>query len=121
IANEEVLHAGDEEGEGARLFTLYDGACACFCGHSHRNDFYFIRGGVTFAYGRATGAGGYGDDVPKGAKLIELATGGGRRRFKTVFPDGTEWSPGLQCSASCAHPSGFRSSWHGSFSCGACG
>lgn len=96
IANEPVLHAGDEDGEGLKLFTLYKGARACFCGHSHRNDFYFVRGGVTFAYGRSTGAGGYGDDVAKGAKLIELSTSGDRFRFKTVFPDGTHWSPDLQ-------------------------
>ncbi|MBI1321527.1 MAG: hypothetical protein GC168_21620 [Candidatus Hydrogenedens sp.] len=96
VAKEDVLFTGDEYGEGVKLFTLYDGARACFCGHSHRNDFYFIRDGVTFSYGRATGTGSYGDDLPKGAKLIELDTASDRFRFRTVLPDGTVWSPDLQ-------------------------
>jgi hypothetical protein len=87
VALEEVLCTGDEENMGARL--IKDAGCirACFCGHSHRNDFHFEEDGVTFAHGRSTGYGGYGDDVPKGGKLITLSPAG-TVEFETIFPAG---------------------------------
>lgn len=88
IGLEEVLYWGDDG-------TLIEGikragnVRACFAGHSHRNDFYFVEDGVVFAYARATGYGGYGDDVKKGAKLITL--GPATLHFETVFADGSTW------------------------------
>lgn len=93
IALEEVLCWGDEADTGADIITGLGNIQACFCGHSHRNDCYFEEEGVTFAYGRSTGYGGYGDDVKKGAKLITLPLDGEDVAFQTVFGDGTTWSP----------------------------
>ncbi len=88
IAMEEVLCWGDEGDTGADLILSSTNVRACFCGHSHRNDCWFEEDGVTFAYGRSTGYGGYGDDVKRGAKLITLDLVGRGLRFETVFGDG---------------------------------
>lgn len=93
IALEEVLCWGDEEGEAERIFKEAGNVRACFCGHSHRNDFRFEEDGIVFAYGRCTGHGGYGDDVPKGATLLELDPFSGSFLFFTVFPGGATWTP----------------------------
>lgn len=86
IANEKVLYWGDEEGLAAGILKKAGNIRACFCGHSHRNDFYFEEKGITFAYGRSSGYGGYGgEDVPKGAKLIELSMKTACVEFRTVF------------------------------------
>jgi hypothetical protein len=91
LAMEEVLFWGDEADSGADLIISSGNIRACFCGHSHRNDCYFEEGGVTFAYGRSTGYGGYGSDVRKGAKRITLSMHGAEMDFETVFGDGTVW------------------------------
>lgn len=93
IALEEVLCWGDDDDTGADLVTSAGNVRACFCGHSHRNDCYFEDGGVTFAYGRSTGYGGYGDDVRKGATLITLSLTDDSFDIQTVFGDGTSWRP----------------------------
>jgi len=93
IALEEVLCWGDEADAGADLLLTSPNLRACFCGHSHRNDCWFEEAGVTFAYGRSTGYGGYGDDVKKGAKLITLDLEHGKIDFETVFGDGSTWRP----------------------------
>lgn len=93
IAQEEVLFWGND---GSRFDTIRRPGTvrACFVGHSHVNDFYFVERGVVLAYGRATGRGGYGGELlPKGAKLIELDPGSDQFTFQTVFADGTTWRP----------------------------
>lgn len=88
-AHEEVLHWGDD-GQVLASFKRAGIVRGCFVGHSHRNDFHFEQDGITLAYGRATGYGGYGGDrLEKGAKLIVLDTQNGTFTFSTVFPDGT--------------------------------
>lgn len=91
IAMEEVLCWGDESDTGADIIITSGNVRACFCGHSHRNDCWFLENGVTFSYGRSTGHGGYGDDVNKGAKLITLDLAGEGIDFVTVFGDGSVW------------------------------
>jgi hypothetical protein len=87
IANEPVLFSGDEDGLAAGMLKAPGNLRACFCGHSHRNDCHFVEDGVTFAFGRATGHGGYGgEDVPKGGKLIELNPDGTGLKFETLVP-----------------------------------
>ncbi len=93
IALEDVLSWGDEADTGADLITALGNVRACFCGHSHRNDCYFEENDVIFSYGRSTGYGGYGDDVRKGAKLIELSCHSDTIDFMTVFGDGSTWRP----------------------------
>lgn len=93
IALEEVLCWGDEADTGADLLLASANLRACFCGHSHRNDFWFEEDDVIFAYGRSTGYGGYGDDLKKGAKLITLNLERGELDFETVFGDGSTWRP----------------------------
>ena len=90
--NEEVLCWGDD-GSILKRFKQAGTIRACFTAHSHRNDFYFEDDGITLAYGRATGHGGYGDDLPKGAKLIVLDGNTGQISFQTVFADGRTWQP----------------------------
>lgn len=87
IAFEEVLCWGDEEGHGAAAIRRLPGLRACFCGHSHRNDFHFVEEGIVFAYGRSTGFGGYGgEDVPKGATLIQISLEEACLEFHAVAP-----------------------------------
>ncbi|EFM08643.1 metallophosphoesterase [Paenibacillus curdlanolyticus YK9] len=44
-----------------------------FVGHDHVNDYWGTLHGIRLCYGRATGFSGYGrDDMPRGARLIEL-------------------------------------------------
>lgn len=85
IALEPVLYWGDEAGTGSDIIKNIGGVRACFCGHSHRCDFHFIEEDVIFAYGRVTGFGGYGEDMPRGGKLIQLNTQDGTVSFQTVF------------------------------------
>lgn len=85
FALEEVACWGDEAGLGADILKETGEVQACFCGHSHRCDFHFEEGGITFAFGRVTGHGGYGHDVPRGAKLIALDPLGEQVTFETVF------------------------------------
>ncbi len=92
--DENVLGWGDDDNMVAKRLTSQGNLRACFCGHSHRNDFHFVEDGVTFAYTRATGHGGYGQDsLAKGATLLELDTRGEAFRFRTVFADGSEYTP----------------------------
>ncbi|MCC7373586.1 MAG: metallophosphoesterase [Verrucomicrobiales bacterium] len=90
---EAVCH---EQESGAALPVLAASRTlrACFCGHDHVND-YAVRGqDVDLVYGRATGHAGYGgDQVRKGAKLIELDLASGAYTQLTVFADGTTWKP----------------------------
>lgn len=91
--NEDVLFWGDEDGrveEVLKAAGQKDGGPgnvrACFCGHSHKNDFHFEEDGIVFGYGRATGYGGYGgEEIGKGAKLIELGRGRDAITWRTVF------------------------------------
>jgi len=86
VANEDVLYWGDEEGIGSAVLKRAGNVRACFCGHSHRNDFHFEEDGIIFAYGRCTGYGGYGgEDTPRGAKLIILSREAPTLKFETVF------------------------------------
>ncbi len=77
---------------------------ACFCGHDHLNDYMVSKDGVDLHYGRATGYGGYGgDELRKGAKVIEVDLRDGEYIQSTVFPDGTRWdgksAKGRECNA----------------------
>ncbi len=84
---EDVAYWGDD---GTRIEGIQRAGSvrACFVGHSHRNDFWFEDGGIVFAYGRATGHGGYGgEELPKGCKLIKLGAESAFQ-FATVFPNG---------------------------------
>lgn len=70
---------------------------ACFVGHSHKNDYYFEEDGIVFAFGRATGYGGYGGEaLEKGATLLVLGPQPGAFQFQTVFADGSTWSPAAE-------------------------
>lgn len=84
-----------EEEDGASLACLKNAAVrACFCGHDHVNDYAGVVDGVELVYGRATGLGGYGDElVPKGGKLITLDCPKGTYSMLSVLPDGSSWSP----------------------------
>lgn len=86
---EYVLNWGDEEGLAAPIFKQAGNVRACFTAHSHKNDFWFEEDGVVFAYGRATGYGGYGgEDLRKGGKLLELDLHSDHFSFMTVFGNG---------------------------------
>jgi len=92
IAHEEVLCWGDD-GTGLQRMTEHGHVKAGFAGHSHKCDFFFEKQGVTLAYGRVAGHGGYGGDmVEKGAKIIELHHDGALD-FWTIFADGRVWRP----------------------------
>jgi len=95
IAREQVLCWGDD-GTGVERIEAAGGVRACFCGHSHANDFQFERNGTIYAYGRATGHGGYGGEkLEKGAKIIDLNAldPAAPLDIYTVFADGSEWRP----------------------------
>lgn len=93
IAQEEVLHWGDD-GRVLKALSRHGDVRACFAGHSHVNDFSFEAKGITLAYGRATGYGGYGGDrLEKGAKSIVLDTRLDQLDFETVFASGSRWRP----------------------------
>jgi hypothetical protein len=62
---------------------------ACFCGHSHTNDYVVKADHVDLHYGRSTGYAGYGGEaVRKGGKLIEVDLPTGNYKHTTVFADG---------------------------------
>lgn len=64
-----------------------------FCGHDHLNDFEGDWLGVHLEYLRSTGYAGYGESgFIKGGKVIDLRPDG-TFSSKTVFADGSEWSP----------------------------
>lgn len=88
LIGEAVLCSGDEAGAAAALIADIPGLRACFCGHSHRNDFHFHRDGIRHGYGRVGGHGGYGaEDTPRGATRIDLALDGGALDVETlIFP-----------------------------------
>ena len=87
--SEEVIGWGDDAGFGPALIKEVENVRLCFASHSHRNDFYFEEDGIIFAYGRATGHGGYGaEDLRKGGKLLELDLHAQTFAFRTVFADG---------------------------------
>lgn len=89
VGDEFVLNWGDEEGLAAPVFKQAGNIRACFTAHSHKNDFWFEEDGVVFAYGRATGYGGYGgEELRKGGKLLELDLHSQHFRFMTVYGDG---------------------------------
>lgn len=95
VAREQVLCWGDD-GSGLERIEAAGGVRACFCGHSHTNDFQFERNGIIYAYGRATGHGGYGADrLSKGAKVIDIQPllPDAPLDIFTVFADGAEWRP----------------------------
>ena len=60
-----------------------------FVGHDHDNDYIGLQNGIALAYGRVSGFDAYGD-LPRGARIIELAEG--ERRFDTwiATPRGRE-------------------------------
>ncbi len=92
VAHEEVLCWGDD-GTGLKRLAEHGRIRAGFCGHSHKCDFYFERAGITLAYGRVTGHGGYGGEtLAKGAKIIDLDEDG-TLDFFTIFADGATWRP----------------------------
>ena len=63
---------------------------ACFCGHSHTNDYVVKTGPVDLHFGRSTGYAGYGGDrVRKGAKLIVVDLAKGSYEQRSVFADGS--------------------------------
>jgi len=65
-----------------------------FCGHDHANNYWGEQDGVFLEYVRSTGRGGYGaEKCKKGATIIDLNVLSGEFKTKTVFPDGTVWSP----------------------------
>jgi hypothetical protein len=82
-----------EDGSSLPILKLL-GVRVCFCGHDHENDYSGVIDGVELVYGRATGAGGYGDNIlRKGAKLVKVNGKTGRYTWRTLFPDGTQWVP----------------------------
>ena len=85
LALEAVSCWGDEAGLGAGILKRAGGVRACFCGHNHRCDFHFEEDGILFSYGRITGHGGYGHDIARGAKLIQLNPLGDHLEAETVF------------------------------------
>lgn len=89
IRNEDVLYY-DEDGRSLARFQEAGNVRACFVGHSHVNDYWCECEGIVLAYGRATGHGGYGgEQVRRGAKLIELSPEG-ELGFRTVLSPGWE-------------------------------
>lgn len=93
IGVESVLGWGDDEGRAAPILKRPGNLRLCVCGHSHRNDYYFIEDGIRFVSGRATGHGGYGgEDLRKGATLIELSLESDAVTTQTLFPDGSVWN-----------------------------
>ncbi len=94
IAQEEVAYWGNTS-DRFEPIRRTETIRACFVGHSHVNDFHTVEDGVVLAYGRVIGHGGYGAELlRKGATLLELDTATDRFAFKTVFPDGSDWSHG---------------------------
>ncbi len=92
VGNESVLGWGDDDGAVADILTRLGLVRACFCGHSHRNDFHFVDRGTLFAYARPTGFGGYGgEDLSKGATELELDMDSGDFRFRSVFLQDEMW------------------------------
>lgn len=93
IAGEEVLCWGDD-GSIADRFAEMENIRLGLCGHSHRNDFRTEYKGITLAYGRSTGIGGYGPEMKKGGTLITLDCNAAAFDLITVFPDGALWRHG---------------------------
>ena len=90
---EDVCTYGEDGSAFSHLERL-GGIKACFCGHDHVNDYSGTQDGIELVYGRASGHAGYGGDkVRKGAKLITLNAAEGNYSWKTVFADGTTWTP----------------------------
>lgn len=93
IKHEEVCFE-HERGTALPVIAKTNRIQAVFVGHDHVNDFAGIDSGVELVYGRATGYGGYGgEQVEKGAKLIELNPEKGNYSHQTVFADGRVWQP----------------------------
>ncbi|MFT6242902.1 MAG: 3',5'-cyclic AMP phosphodiesterase CpdA [Akkermansiaceae bacterium] len=86
-----------EDGSALSVLKKFGDVKACFCGHDHVNDFGGTWDGVEMVYGRATGHAGYGGDkLKKGGKLITVnltAPQNPSYAWKTVFADGSDWSP----------------------------
>jgi len=94
IMLEEARGWGDDDLRGTEMVKRCRNVRACFCGHFHRNNYCFEEDGILFVCGRATGYGGYGHDTtPKGGTLIELGGHSETVSFKTVFADGSTWTP----------------------------
>ena len=92
VAGESELGWGDDEGRVAEILKAAGNFRACFCGHSHRNDFHFEEDSIVFAVSRATGYGGYGiEHLAKGGVLLELDMDSDEFQFKTVFSGGAVW------------------------------
>ncbi len=85
-----------ESENGASLWKIkdYGPVKALFCGHDHVNDYAGMAEGIELVYGRATGFGGYGEDVVrKGGKLITVNGQAGTYVWESVFSDGVKWIP----------------------------
>lgn len=84
-----------EKQDGATMVCMKAlGVKACFCGHDHVNDYGGKIDGIEMVFGRATGYGGYGDEVlSKGGKLITVNCLTGQYDWTSVLPDGTHWKP----------------------------
>lgn len=81
---------GREAGEVYPVLAGANRIKACFCGHSHTNDYVVKTGAVDLHFGRSTGYAGYGGDkVRKGAKLIVVDLVKGSYEQHSVFADGT--------------------------------
>lgn len=86
-----------EDGSAIKQLKQFGDVKACFCGHDHVNDYGGTWDGIEMVYGRATGHAGYGGNkLKKGGKLITAnltESGKGSYSWKTVFADGSDWSP----------------------------
>jgi len=84
-----------EEEDRSSLPVLAEaGLKAVICGHDHVNDYSAVSGGVDLIYGRATGVGGYGDEVVrKGAKLYTLDPARKAYEWVSLQLDGVKWRP----------------------------
>ena len=86
-----------EDGSALAQLKKFGDVRACFCGHDHVNDYGGTWSGIEMVYGRATGHAGYGaDKVKKGGKLITVDLTDPNNTtysWKTVFADGSDWSP----------------------------
>ena len=92
IAGEDVKCWGDD-GSIAKRLAAPGNIRLGLCGHSHRNDYRLEAEGITLAYGRTTGIGGYGPELDRGGTLITLRSND-EFDMMTVFPDGTTWRHG---------------------------
>lgn len=88
---ERICHENGSE-KALKAFKKSGFVRACFCGHDHTNDCYGTVEGIRLQYSRAFG--GYGaDKVRKGATLLTVDLSTAAIDSKSVFADGTSWTP----------------------------